>query len=135
MSQKDSFKGSTYTVTHCKNAKKSLAEALLSVKADKRSKMLNSINLQLQRLADGKRSPDISSRMEGQLPSYQGKPKKNFCAIKKNPVRCYYWESERFEMTYFVSHYIKKDFDKLSANDSERVCNNWDRIEGGTDDY
>lgn len=37
-------------------------------------------------------------------------------------------------MTYFISHYIYKDFDKLDDSDTTRVRNNWERIERGCDE-
>ncbi|CAM6791401.1 hypothetical protein CIFRMM088M_05470 [Citrobacter freundii] len=37
-------------------------------------------------------------------------------------------------MTYFISHYIYKDFDDLSDSDTQKVRNNWERIERGLDD-
>ncbi|KMK17761.1 hypothetical protein ABW09_11990 [Pluralibacter gergoviae] len=97
--------------------------------------MLVSLQLQIERLASGKRSPDLSARKEGQLPSLNGRPTKNFWAIKKIPIRAYYWESEKYEMTYFISHYIYKDFNKLSESDTIKVRNNWERIERGSDEY
>lgn len=129
------YRGECHTVTHCKGALESLAVAIKSVSpAKKQRSMLISIQLQIERLSSGKRTPDLSVRKEGMLPSYNGKPAKNFWAIKKIPIRGYYWESERMFMTYFVSHYIYKDFDDLQGSDVKRVCNNWDRIERGAHD-
>ncbi len=128
--------GDCYTVAHCSGALKSLSSAIKSVSPAKRQRsMMISLQLQIERLASGKRSPDLSIRKEGLLPSYKGRPAKNFWAIKKIPIRGYYWESERVEMTYFISHYIYKDFDLLHESDSTKVCNNWDRIERGNHDY
>lgn len=96
--------------------------------------MMASLQVQIERLSSGKRSADLSVRKEGSLPSYNGKPAKNFWAIKRIPIRGYYWESERMFMTYFISHYIYKDFDDLHDSDVTKVCNNWDRIERGQHD-
>ncbi|MDM3380750.1 hypothetical protein OGV43_13220 [Citrobacter sp. Cb003] len=130
-----SFQGDCYRVVHCIGALKSLKEALKSVSPSKKQKsMLVSLQLQIERLASGKRSPDLSARKEGVLPPLNGRPAKNFWAIKKIPIRAYYWESEKHEMTYFISHYIYKDFEKLDDSDSIRVRNNWERIERGCDE-
>ena len=130
-----SFRGDCYRVVHCAGALKSLREALKSVSPSKRQgSMMVSLQLQIERLASGKRSPDLSTRKEGLLLPLNGKPAKHFWAIKKIPIRAYYWESERHEMTYFISHYIYKDFDKLDDSDTTRVRNNWERIERGCDE-
>ncbi|HED2523850.1 TPA: hypothetical protein R4Y92_002606 [Klebsiella aerogenes] len=127
-----SYAGECYRVVHCEGALKSLKEALKSVTpTNKQKSMLISLQLQIERLASGKRSSDLTIRKEGLLPSYQGKPAKHFWAIKKIPVRGYFWESESHFMTYFISHYIYKDFDKLDDSDVQRVRNNWERIERG----
>lgn len=127
-----SFQGECYNVVHCNGALKSLSEAMKSVTPSKKQKsMMIALKLQIERLASGKRSPELSNRKEGMLPSFEGKPAKNFWAIKKIPIRGYYWESERLEMTYFISHYIYKDFDDLHDSDVKKVCNNWHRIERG----
>lgn len=124
-----------YDVVHCKGATSTLKGAIKSVKpANKQKKMLMSLRLQIERLSTCKRSADLSVRKEGELPSYNGKPKKNFWAIKKIPIRAYYWESERVHNTFFISHYIYKDFDELHDSDTKKVRNNWDRIERGLDD-
>lgn len=129
------FRGDCFTVIHCTGAIDSLGNCLKSVTPAKKQKsMLINLQLQIERLASGKRSPELSTRKEGLLPSFEGKPKKNFWAIKKIPIRGYYWESERIGMTYFISHYIYKDFDDLHDSDIRKVCNNWMRIERGLDD-
>ncbi|EMJ5321150.1 hypothetical protein ACYB9B_24020 [Klebsiella pneumoniae] len=124
-----------FIVAHCKGATSSLKVAIRSVTpTNKQKKMLISLRLQIERLSSCKRSADLSVRKEGELPSYKGKPRKNFWAIKKIPIRGYYWESERVPKTFFISHYIYKDFDDLHDSDTQKVCNNWDRIERGLDD-
>lgn len=129
------FKGECHTVVHCNGALKSLAVALKSVTPTKKqASMMASIQVQIERLSSGKRSADLSVRKEGMLPSYNGRPAKHFWAIKRIPIRGYYWESERVDMTYFISHYIYKDFDDLHGSDVTKVCNNWDRIERGKHD-
>lgn len=125
-----------FSVIQCKGALASLTVAMKSVTPAKRQKsMLLNLLLQIERLSTGKRSVELSVRKEGELPSYNGKPKKNFWAIKKIPIRGYYWESDRLPRTFFISHYIYKDFDDLHDSDIKKVCNNWDRIERGLDDH
>lgn len=125
-----SYAGECYKVIHCDGALKSLKETLKSVTpTNKQRRMLISLQLQIERLASGKRSSDLTIRKEGLLPSYEGKPAKHFWAIKKIPVRGYFWESERHYMTYYISHYIYKDFDRLDDSDVQRIRNNWVRIE------
>lgn len=132
---KGSIQGECYRIVHCKGALKSLSESLKSVTPAKKQKSMQiSLILQLERLASGKRTPDLSVRKEGILPSFNGKPAKNFWAIKKIPIRGYYWESDRHDMTIFISHYIYKDFDRLDDSDVQKVKNNWERIERGHDD-
>jgi len=129
------YKGECHTVVHCAGALKTLKIAIKSVTPAKRQvSMMASLQVQIERLSSGKRSADLSVRKEGSLPSYNGKPAKNFWAIKRIPIRGYYWESERMFMTYFISHYIYKDFDDLHDSDVTKVCNNWDRIERGQHD-
>ncbi|HDU3463029.1 TPA: hypothetical protein RFL89_001377 [Klebsiella aerogenes] len=129
------YKGE-FSVIQCKGALASLTVAMKSVTPAKRQKsMLMNLLLQIERLSTGKRSVELSVRKEGELPSYNGKPKKNFWAIKKIPIRGYYWESERVTRAFFISHYIYKDFDDLHDSDIKKVCNNWDRIERGLDDH
>ncbi len=124
------FRGECFTLVHCEGAIKSLTESLKSISPAKKQKsMIISLKLQIERLTSGKRSAELSVRKEGLLPSFKSRPPKNFWAIKKIPIRGYYWESERKEMTYFISHYIYKDFDQLHDSDTKKVCNNWNRIE------
>ncbi|HFS1611925.1 TPA: hypothetical protein ACHVVP_005034 [Klebsiella pneumoniae] len=129
-----SFKGKCYTVVHCRGALKSLKDALRSMPAKKQKTMVLSLQLQIERLASGMRTADLSVRKEGLLPSFEGRPAKHFWAIKKIPLRGYYWESDIHFMTYFISHYIYKDFDKLDDSDILKVRNNWSRVERGNDE-
>lgn len=136
--------GHKFDVKHCKGALKSYENALGSVKADKRSKFDMKIFLLLERLSKGGKislesAPEISASSlglegeypkEGKLPKHKGQHGVDFFyAVKKLPVRGYFWFSTRVSNTYFVSHYIKKDFDTLSKEDTEKVGNNWRRIE------
>lgn len=130
------FVGDCYKVIHCSGALESLKKAIRSVTPAKKQKsMVVSIRLQIERLGSGMRTPDLSVRKEGMLPSYNGKKAKHFWALKKIPIRGYFWESERCHMSFYISHYIYKDFDELRDSDTQKVHNNWDRIERGLDDY
>lgn len=71
--------GDCYTVAHCSGALKSLSLAMKSVSpAKKQRSMQISLQLQIERLASGKRTADLSVRKEGVLPSYKGRPPKTF---------------------------------------------------------
>lgn len=127
---KDRFEGKSCTVVHCKNALKSFHEALQSVHPSKRKNYTDSMILQIQRLADKGRLSKEFFPAEGNLPKKKGQAAtKKFNALKRKPIRGYCWKSETHENTYFISHYIKKDFDKLAQEDTDKVGNNWRRIE------
>lgn len=85
---------------------------------------------QLMRLADGEEMSQEYFRKEGVLPGKKGRTGvKHFYALKRMPIRAYCWKSERFPNTYFISHYVFKDYDGLDPSDTKIVCNNWLRIE------
>lgn len=48
-----------------------------------------------------------------------------FFAIKRIPVRAYFWYSEVHKDTIVSSHYVKKSWQKLRKADIERVRANW----------
>lgn len=131
---KDCYQGSCYKVVHCKGALDSLDDAMRSLRDKKAKSMLRQLILQIERLVSGARMAQGTVRKEGDLPSYQGRPAKNFWALKRIPIRGYYWDSEKNEQTYYISHYIYKDFDELHQSDVLKVHNNWHRIEGGHDE-
>ncbi len=87
--------------------------------------------LQIQRLADGERMSKENFPQEGELPKSKNNPNKTkkFNALKRIPIRGYCWLSEKHHDTYFISHYIYKDYDKLKERDTEIVGRNWKRIE------
>jgi len=37
--------------------------------------------------------------------------------------------SEKHSNTYFISHYVYKDYEKLKTKDTKKIGNNWNRIE------
>ncbi|UAN29609.1 hypothetical protein KGP23_12935 [Serratia ureilytica] len=131
---KDCYQGSCYKVVHCKGALDSLDDAMRSLRDKKAKSMLRQLILQIERLVSGARMAQGTVRKEGDLPSYQGRPAKNFWALKRIPIRGYFWDSEKNEQTYYISHYIYKDFDELHQSDVLKVHNNWHRIEGGHDE-
>jgi len=87
------------------------------------------MDMLVKRLAGGQRLSRDTFPQEGPLPSYQGKPAKQFYAFKKIPIRAYGWFSETKDKTFFISHYIFKNKDKLSKSDTNKVQRNWTRIE------
>lgn len=131
---KDRLGGLKFTIVHCEGALESYAAALDSVQANRRgsftSRMIAQIQIQIQRLADGHRMSKESFPQEGELPKRKGQHgARKFNALKRIPTRGYCWLSERHENTYFVSHYVYKDQDKLNTRDTSRVGANWTRIE------
>lgn len=118
----EDYSGSKYKVTHCEGAIQSLNDALLSVPNNKTQKAR--MWRLIQRLGDGIRMPQDSFPTEGVLPD-----KSRFKAIKKIPLRAYLWLSKKHKNTYFISHYIYKNQNKLKASDTDRVKKNWRKIE------
>lgn len=132
---KDSYKGSKFTVIHCEGALESYLTALNSVDARKRKSFTRGIIQQVQRLADGQRMSRENFPQEGDLPKRKGQQKvRKFNALKRIPVRGYCWLSERHENTYFISHYVYKDYDNLRESDTNKVGANWRRIEENGDE-
>ncbi len=136
---KDSYKGSKFTVIHCEGALESYVTALNSVNAGKEGKKHESftrgIILQIERLADGQRMSRENFPQEGDLPKRKGQQKaKKFNALKRIPIRGYCWLSGRHNDTYFISHYVYKDYDDLRPRDTNRVGVNWRRIEENGDE-
>lgn len=120
--------GAKYKVVHCKGAKATLAEALRHVKHP--DGMRRKLIFQFSRLADGHPMTQLNFPSEGGLPDGS-----SFNAIKKLPIRAYCWLSAGHPKTFFISHYIYKDFTKLKKKDCDIVCENWKRIEEERDEY
>jgi len=132
---KDEFTGDSYRIVHCKNAIKSFDKALDSVNAQKKKKFKRAMIQQIQRLADKGKLSQENFPSEAALPNVKGQSgTKTFNAFKRKPVRGYCWLSQKHRNTYFISHYINKDFDKLDPTDTEKVHNNWRRIEVNGDE-
>ncbi|NLR20505.1 hypothetical protein EXT47_10540 [Pseudoalteromonas sp. CO342X] len=107
---------------HCEGALESLQKALTHVTPHKKQKsMLVGIVLMIERLAGGEQLSKDSFPPEGDLPKGSGK----FHAFKRIPIRAYCWRSKKHPNTYFISHYIYKDFDKLKDKDIQKVHRNW----------
>jgi len=123
--------GTKFRIVHCKGAIDSFNEAINSVQAgNKRKSFIRGIVSQIERLANGQRLSTENFKVEGELPKLKGQFKsKKFKALKRKPIRGYCWLSERHKNTYFISHYVHKDYKKLKETDSNKVGNNWQRIE------
>lgn len=124
------FKGKKYTVIHCDGAIESFEAALAHMPRNKARSFRRGMSQQIQRLADGHRMSKESFPQEGDLPKKPGQNKtKKFYALKRIPIRGYCWYSEKHGDTYFISHYVFKDYQKLKKSDTDVVGDNWLRIE------
>ena len=54
-----------------------------------------------------------------------------FFAIKRIPIRAYFWYSKSSRNTIVVSHYVNKTWRKLRPEDTSRVKANWEREQEG----
>ena len=123
------YVGSKFRIVHCEDALKSYLTAIQGVQNGNRSRSFaRSMMVQIERLADGQRMSKQNFPQEGLLPHKAG-PGKHFNAFKKIPIRGYCWKSSLHPNTYFISHYIFKDWDKLKDKDTVLVGKNWTRIE------
>ncbi len=124
------YTGAKYQIVHCKGAIDSFEAAMQGIPARQRTKYINDLIIQINRLADGGRMSKSRFPREGKLPKRKGQQKdKYFRAFKKIPIRGYCWFSEVIEDTYFISHYIHKKKDDLDSRDTTKIGNNWRRIE------
>ena len=132
---KNSFNGKRFKVIHCKWAVDSFEKALVHVDSKKNKSFRRGLVLQIQRLADGERMSKENFPQEGNLPKTKGQSKaKKFNALKRIPIRGYCWLSDKHPNTYFISHYVYKDFGKLKEKDTSIVGKNWTRIEVNGDE-
>lgn len=132
---KDEITGSAFRVVHCEGARESFEQALKRVEARKHGSFRRGMVQQIQRLADGHRMSGENFPIEGELPKkLNGESAGHFRALKRIPVRGYCWRSECCENTWFISHYVYKDYQKLKARDTERLGKNWIRIEVNGDE-
>lgn len=130
----DEIKGSLIRVVHCLEAWVTFNEALQSLPVSKWDSVKYQMDMLVNRLANGHRLSKDSFPPEGLLPSLHGRPAKQFYAFKKIPIRAYGWYSQTKEKTFFISHYIFKNNDKLSKSDTTTVQRNWTRIEVNGDE-
>ncbi|MBW3529131.1 hypothetical protein KO533_21550 [Shewanella sp. NKUCC05_KAH] len=131
-----SYTGSRYTVKHCSGAIDTFTKALKKLDSRKVDSFTRGMNMQIERLANGHRLSNENFPIEGDLPKVLGKQSaKKFHALKRIPIRGYCWLSENHASTYFISHYIYKDFNKLRASDTQVVRDNWERIEVNNEEF
>ncbi|WP_062267059.1 hypothetical protein [Endozoicomonas arenosclerae] len=121
----EDYHGSRYKILHCKGAKESFDEALKKHKS-MRTRYKARMRSLIERLGKGEPLSSSSFPREGSLPDGS-----RFRALKKIPIRAYLWLSKKHPDTYYISHYIYKDFQKLKDSDTRRVCDNWEIIEQG----
>ncbi|MCS0364941.1 hypothetical protein WMQ59_17890 [Vibrio diabolicus] len=119
--------GTKNRVVHCKGAIKTYEQSLTKVQSGKRRSLTRQLILQIERLARGERMSSQNFAAEAALPNASGG--KKFYALKKIPIRGYCWQSSNRPSTYYISHYISKDFQKLRDKDTQIVHNNWTRVE------
>ena len=126
----DEYIGRKYRVVHCVGAKASLKQALISLTKSRRRSMQDRLAAFFKRFADGECLSRDSFPPEGDLPTSSGGVSNGkFYAFKKIPLRAYGWHSKSKPDVFYISHYIYKDFDDLSAADIDRVGKNWKALE------
>lgn len=117
----DCIIGSHFTIEFCNGAQDSFNVAISRIApVVKRQKYKAIMYNLLNNLSNAKRLSQGTNVKEGALPD-----KSNFRALKKIPIRCYFWCSKRHKGRIFVSHFIYKDFDKLDKKDTQKVVKNW----------
>lgn len=127
---KDEFQGAKYRVVHCLGALESFHQSLIHVETHKGKALKRGMVQQIQRLADGHRMSRENFPREGSLPKRNdGTHVGYFFAFKRLPVRGYCWQSDSYPNTWFISHYVYKDYQKLKNRDEAKVAENWTRIE------
>ena len=56
---------------------------------------------------------------------------KKFSAIKRIPIRAYFWYSDVHKNTIVISHYVYKKWQKLRTEDVRKVKVNWESENAG----
>ena len=56
---------------------------------------------------------------------------KKFFAIKRIPIRAYFWYSDVHNNTIIISHYVYKKWQKLRTEDVRKVKVNWESENAG----
>jgi len=129
------YKGRRYTVVHCEGALDTFREALGHVRSDKAKSLIRQMILQIKRLADDEAMSQENFPSEGALPTLPGQQgSRKFHALKKIPIRGYCWKSDRLPNTWFISHYVFKNYQDLDPRDTAKVGRNWRRIEENGDE-
>lgn len=128
--------GGQGVVRHCLEALTSLDQALKKVShKGKRKSSKVALEIQIKRLASGRPISGGSKLVkEGDLPVIVGHAKSKFYALKRIPIRAYFWYSKSNPDYRFISHYIYKSSDKLKNEDITRVGDNWIRVEVNGDE-
>jgi len=127
MALEHEYRGRKFRVVHCVGAKESFDEAAKRLTAAKAKSFARGIVQQIMRLADGHKMTKENFPAEEKLPKQAGN--KRFHALKRKPIRGYCWLSTKYPNTYFISHYVFKDYQKLADRETDRVRENWIRIE------
>jgi len=125
----EDYQGKKYRIVYCEGAKESFEDELKKYPKDKQDKYRARMKRIRERLADGYRLSEGTFPKEGKLPdgSY-------FRALKKIPIRAYVWLSKKSQNTFYISHYVYKNYDKLKKADIKKVCDNWRQIEESEDE-
>ena len=127
--------GSKYDLSHCDNrkAKGSYDEAMKHLRTNKQRSVETQFRVMYRRFVNGQRMSRGSLVKEAALTGTGGRnggKDLHFYAFKKIPVRSYFWYSPTVTRNVWVSHYLFKDFDDLSAKDTQKVRNKFQSIEG-----
>jgi hypothetical protein len=56
---------------------------------------------------------------------------KKFFAVKRIPIRAYFWYSDAQKNTIVISHYVYKKWQKLRTEDVRKVKMNWESENAG----
>lgn len=124
-SSNEDLVGKVFTIKFCNGAQDSFIQASSRISpVQKRTKSIAKMLSLLTRISNGEKLAAGEIVTEAKLPS-----KKKFKALKKIPIRCYFWYSDTYQNVIFVSHFIYKDFNDLDKRDIERVCENWRNME------
>ena len=117
------YKDGKYDIIHCDGAIDSFKE-VIKEHQNKHDLYIAQMIALIKRLGDGHRMSNENFPKEGKLPDGS-----HFRALKKIPIRAYIWLSKKTPNTYYISHYIYKNFNKLQKSDTEKVRDNWKKLE------
>lgn len=120
------FKGDYYQIYICAGGHESLRLAVSKVAPTaKRTKIVRWLYRDIEALANHGSTglPLGSLATEAQLPSGS-----HFYALKRAPIRAYFWKSDTPRNLY-ISHFAYKDQQKLKAKDKNKLIKNWKRVE------